>query len=320
MIRRPPRSTLFPYTTLFRSGSRDTRPPSGRRSSWSSFWSAARAGMTPPRWRVRSSPPGRHGGRGRDSGPALAGWRGVDHGFGFARAVREPGRHAVSGRSAGGGRASLLAAAAGAERGRGSEARSADAGVSPVPRGAARADGPADRGRRTAAAGAGRPVGRGGAGSRDARRDQRRVRAAGRVERSAAPPDAVTARRAGRGGASSADGAPVPGRVRRLRAGGRKRRLCVGRGAQGDGGGGANVRGEVPGTPRSGGFRFLRYHALPGPAAGGRDGQDARRRAGDGRGVAVVGGRAGRDLLPRRLRRRNGGGPERLGRAEAALS
>src|SRR3712207_7387008 len=39
MIRRPPRSTLFPYTTLFRSGSvykrRDSRYASGRRSrSW----------------------------------------------------------------------------------------------------------------------------------------------------------------------------------------------------------------------------------------------------------------------------------------------
>src|SRR5437764_4685164 len=27
MIRRPPRSTLFPYTTLFRSGGGDRRPP-----------------------------------------------------------------------------------------------------------------------------------------------------------------------------------------------------------------------------------------------------------------------------------------------------
>src|SRR5690349_22251577 len=27
MIRRPPRSTLFPYTTLFRSGAGDRRPP-----------------------------------------------------------------------------------------------------------------------------------------------------------------------------------------------------------------------------------------------------------------------------------------------------
>src|SRR2546430_12564269 len=29
MIRRPPRSTLFPYTTLFRSACRRTRPPTG---------------------------------------------------------------------------------------------------------------------------------------------------------------------------------------------------------------------------------------------------------------------------------------------------
>src|SRR2546427_4637850 len=30
MIRRPPRSTLFPYTTLFRSGTCRARPPPGR--------------------------------------------------------------------------------------------------------------------------------------------------------------------------------------------------------------------------------------------------------------------------------------------------
>src|SRR2546422_6850707 len=33
MIRRPPRSTLFPYTTLFRSVARFTRRPSERRAS-----------------------------------------------------------------------------------------------------------------------------------------------------------------------------------------------------------------------------------------------------------------------------------------------
>src|SRR5438045_6569035 len=32
MLRRPPRSTLFPYTTLFRSRSRDGQPSSPRRS------------------------------------------------------------------------------------------------------------------------------------------------------------------------------------------------------------------------------------------------------------------------------------------------
>src|SRR5438445_12955805 len=30
MIRRPPRSTLFPYTTLFRSSPRESHPRSGR--------------------------------------------------------------------------------------------------------------------------------------------------------------------------------------------------------------------------------------------------------------------------------------------------
>src|SRR6266700_7279724 len=38
MIRRPPRSTLFPYTTLFRSRCRAARPrhPSRRRQPWCS--------------------------------------------------------------------------------------------------------------------------------------------------------------------------------------------------------------------------------------------------------------------------------------------
>src|SRR5260221_7090395 len=33
MIRRPPRSTLFPYTTLFRSGGKGGRPFGGKRRS-----------------------------------------------------------------------------------------------------------------------------------------------------------------------------------------------------------------------------------------------------------------------------------------------
>src|SRR2546429_2696694 len=46
MIRRPPRSTLFPYTTLFRSptiwGAR--RPRAGRWTRWRAFtWATARA-------------------------------------------------------------------------------------------------------------------------------------------------------------------------------------------------------------------------------------------------------------------------------------
>src|SRR3712207_9071230 len=35
MIRRPPRSTLFPYTTLFRSSPLASRPPGGYRLVWS---------------------------------------------------------------------------------------------------------------------------------------------------------------------------------------------------------------------------------------------------------------------------------------------
>src|SRR5690348_18019244 len=38
MIRRPPRSTLFPYTTLFRSGGFAARSPEQTISSDSSFW------------------------------------------------------------------------------------------------------------------------------------------------------------------------------------------------------------------------------------------------------------------------------------------
>src|SRR5689334_24180492 len=33
MIRRPPRSTLFPYTTLFRSATSSARPPATRRGA-----------------------------------------------------------------------------------------------------------------------------------------------------------------------------------------------------------------------------------------------------------------------------------------------
>src|SRR3712207_7117200 len=38
MIRRPPRSTLFPYTTLFRSRSPRYQPNDGRRSSEGRCW------------------------------------------------------------------------------------------------------------------------------------------------------------------------------------------------------------------------------------------------------------------------------------------
>src|SRR2546427_12033025 len=47
MIRRPPRSTLFPYTTLFRSGGGAWRPP-------------GRSGAAPPHaLRLRQAPAGR---------------------------------------------------------------------------------------------------------------------------------------------------------------------------------------------------------------------------------------------------------------------
>src|SRR2546430_11088462 len=61
MIRRPPRSTLFPYTTLFRSGSRATRPRSAgplRASSCDTSWSPTPGGPRRPggttAWPVRS--------------------------------------------------------------------------------------------------------------------------------------------------------------------------------------------------------------------------------------------------------------------------
>src|SRR3712207_7094544 len=55
MIRRPPRSTLFPYTTLFRSSesasSADMKPPSGPRIS-----SRAQSSVSQHTRRNRSSP------------------------------------------------------------------------------------------------------------------------------------------------------------------------------------------------------------------------------------------------------------------------
>src|SRR6266513_5237604 len=40
MLRRPPRSTLFPYTTLFRSRPRRRAPPAGRWPSPRTAWTA----------------------------------------------------------------------------------------------------------------------------------------------------------------------------------------------------------------------------------------------------------------------------------------
>src|SRR3712207_8372582 len=50
MIRRPPRSTLFPYTTLFRSGRQDAPEPEGAPRGHPlarRVWRPARAGVLP---------------------------------------------------------------------------------------------------------------------------------------------------------------------------------------------------------------------------------------------------------------------------------
>src|SRR2546430_13295732 len=52
MIRRPPRSTLFPYTTLFRSTAFPTHPRS--RSRPAPRARSARCASHPSRWRARS--------------------------------------------------------------------------------------------------------------------------------------------------------------------------------------------------------------------------------------------------------------------------
>src|SRR5260370_15270614 len=49
MIRRPPRSTLFPYTTLFRSRPRPDPTPAARRCSGSTLVSRSSAGPRSPR-------------------------------------------------------------------------------------------------------------------------------------------------------------------------------------------------------------------------------------------------------------------------------
>src|SRR5687768_17821751 len=54
MIRRPPRSTLFPYTTLFRSIPRGSRPSARSSRGWTSPISFTRATATAPRRAARS--------------------------------------------------------------------------------------------------------------------------------------------------------------------------------------------------------------------------------------------------------------------------
>src|SRR2546430_12644925 len=55
MIRRPPRSTLFPYTTLFRSGS----PPDGSLPPARSLCVAATQAAWPPTHLLQPAPPRR---------------------------------------------------------------------------------------------------------------------------------------------------------------------------------------------------------------------------------------------------------------------
>src|SRR5690554_7591406 len=57
MIRRPPRSTLFPYTTLFRSKRFRTRTPSGRLSV--SFWNDP-SSSGPQACHPAAEPPGQY--------------------------------------------------------------------------------------------------------------------------------------------------------------------------------------------------------------------------------------------------------------------
>src|SRR5256885_6904714 len=94
MIRRPPRSTLFPYTTLFRSRwPRRCRPGrhASARQSWARPW-CPRYGNRPPRRRPgagarspagrRAGRPGRHADRRRASAvhpPGAPGLRSEEH-------------------------------------------------------------------------------------------------------------------------------------------------------------------------------------------------------------------------------------------------
>src|SRR2546425_3481794 len=58
MIRRPPRSTLFPYTTLFRSPRTQSQPisPAGSSRPWSSQTLTSKPGTTVPRVPGRTAP------------------------------------------------------------------------------------------------------------------------------------------------------------------------------------------------------------------------------------------------------------------------
>src|SRR3712207_6927951 len=57
MIRRPPRSTLFPYTTLFRSSSRRAKSASRGEKPRDALSRRSAPGVRPGSWRGSSSPP-----------------------------------------------------------------------------------------------------------------------------------------------------------------------------------------------------------------------------------------------------------------------
>src|SRR5437016_8497393 len=55
MIRRPPRSTLFPYTTLFRSCGKSVKPPAWSRWTCERIAQRSFAGSSPPRRSISGS-------------------------------------------------------------------------------------------------------------------------------------------------------------------------------------------------------------------------------------------------------------------------
>src|SRR2546429_9075004 len=98
MIRRPPRSTLFPYTTLFRSRARPRAAEAGEvrgiregLPGSAATPPAVPAGARVPRRGVRADGPARGGARGARAPPAARSERG-----GRARAGDRAGRAALA--------------------------------------------------------------------------------------------------------------------------------------------------------------------------------------------------------------------------------
>src|SRR2546430_9734562 len=85
MIRRPPRSTLFPYTTLFRSRERPRRPDDRREAG------EGAGALRPQRLRLHARSDERQGAGGRALWPGQLGLedRSLDGSAGPQRAVRD---------------------------------------------------------------------------------------------------------------------------------------------------------------------------------------------------------------------------------------